>query len=621
MEESKQNDLNQSFDSDSFKKLKSQVLDKLPNYIKPTTSNDIRKWKNSFLSHKVALETLLYSQEVEAKYQDKVKKEIDNVKIDEGNLQLWKQISVNEIIEELKKHKIIKNEEEHNYKQLLEKQADEIGFNFNQPLFRKIDNLILAEFLNELVKANISPSGKCYGNNISTLHGKNIKQFVLEILKTNANTNIANAFDNCTQDTIKYKALLLSFLKNYDEKYIKDNYDLTKNDLLKYTLALEMQSKIQSHLQPEQQSLQQIFSFQSFNPSEYLANYRLSNEDRKREVANIQSETASRQDRKFDGLSYFRGWEFNTKGIQSLEEQQITANFARSDIIKNLESYEKIASDIEKFKAEYHTDDINVAKIIKMVIQSKDIANISFNQRKITKADKILLTDIANLIFGTEARRNPRALIHSQMILDMVISGELTWKDAFDKRLNQDVYKKPKQGNNWKYLEKQHIPFNGGQFPMSIGDNNEYKEVTFVDNASGLYFDTSPTKGEPVKSSRFLNNLYSGYTKNAYQYEGEKANIINPDDSIKINELVKREGNLVDEYVKPRQWKPLIEKTIEMNRLQAKKAIYEVAAQKNPKAKELLEKTDQKIESLKTKDVLHSTKGILKKNVKSFYGI
>jgi len=52
--------------------------------------------------------------------------------------------------------------------------------------------------------------------------------------------------------------------------------------------------------------------------------------------------------------------------------------------------------------------------------------------------------------------------------------------------------------------------------------------------------------------------LYSGYTKNTYQYEGEKANIMNPDDSIKINELVKREGDLVDEYVKPKQWKPLI---------------------------------------------------------------
>jgi len=35
-------------------------------------------------------------------------------------------------------------------------------------------------------------------------------------------------------------------------------------------------------------------------------------------------------------------------------------------------------------------------------------------------------------------------------------------------------------------FRKQHIQFNGGRFPMSIGDNNDYRVINFNDSTSGL---------------------------------------------------------------------------------------------------------------------------------------
>ncbi|MDD2840444.1 MAG: hypothetical protein PHY80_04995 [Rickettsiales bacterium] len=657
----------------------------------------LRAFRKSFLSHKVAIEDVLHSTIVETEYQRQLQQgseSIGNITFNQANFELWIKTSIKEIISEVEKKEYgIEKEIQKEYKSFLEQQQAEllkiepakVYSIFDNPIFRKIDSFIMAEFLDELNLANLSPNGKCQGKEVEFLQirgnaemeNHKVLSFIKYILGESKKKTISNAFYEHVNDKLKYQKILLSIINEYKKDYTEDGYGITKHDILMYLLTIELQSKIFSHLNPEIRTLEMTHTFQSKSLTEYLANFRLSNEDRRRQIAELESETETREDKKFDGLAYSRGWGFGTRSVLSLEEQQVTANFARSDILKNIESYERIMFDIEKLKSEYSTEqkkvtDSDIATIIKNIVQCKDISQSKLGSKTLTKTDQIFLTDITNLIFGTEARRNPRMLVHSAIIIDLIIDGRLSFKDTFDMRKTDTiVYKiKPKtpkkavqgektekraqtekEDKKTKWIpigEQQHIEFSGGMFPMSIGKDTKYRTVEFEDDTSGICeSEAKSEEGQPVQSARFLNELYSGYVGYTYQYEGEKADITNPHDRRKIEELVKRESDIIREYVAPRQWTQLTAKLIERKRLERVEGAYEKLLteyklklteykKKDKRLKDVKTKIEQinqkitqisekqtslreRVQGLKDKKVLFGTEKIIRDCARSFY--
>ena len=85
------------------------------------------------------------------------------------------------------------------------------------------------------------------------------------------------------------------------------------------------------------------------------------------------------------------------------------------------------------------------------------------------------------LMFGTEVMRNPSALIHSMMILDLIQSGNITWKTALTEIMPMS------QKGSVMGARIKNIKYNGKYMPRNyLYDLENYHDIDKEENISAL---------------------------------------------------------------------------------------------------------------------------------------
>ena len=181
--------------------------------------------------------------------------------------------------------------------------------------------------------------------------------------------------------------------------------------------------------------------------SNYLATLRISYRSIRREIRNKEDSQKS-EDYLVDSV-LFRHWNFPHTGAEYTEQQTINEGLTRTDYAMfgtQSSSYPSLVGHIEKIKHQlskfYEVKDSSIVKHIRSIFNQEKLnydniyGGAKENHKRIigefeeTQINK-MITRIAGLILGTEAQRNPAALIHSQMILDLIESEDITFSDAF----------------------------------------------------------------------------------------------------------------------------------------------------------------------------------------------
>jgi hypothetical protein len=253
-----------------------------------------------------------------------------------------------------------------------------------------------------------------------------------------------------------------------------------------------------------------IFEYQdnSYTIDQFLANLRLCNRSTKRYIKNSES-----FDPLFSKQILSRSTRFPASKDYAIENQEITSNQNRKDLVINGGSYKDIAEKIKMLREKVNKnlpkdkkiDDKDIAYWIQQTLKGNTLTSLNYHSDKdcpvtIPKYQlaeiKKYIVDITYLLFGTEVVRNPASLIHHQMMLDLIMLGnkEMTWEAFFTK----------------------------GLMPMEIaaGDDN---------NGVGA-----------VKASRTKHMQYSRFMPHKYQYPKEMVDIFHP----KYFELINREGQI-----------------------------------------------------------------------------
>lgn len=180
----------------------------------------------------------------------------------------------------------------------------------------------------------------------------------------------------------------------------------------------------------------------------YLSTLRISNRSIRREIRNKEDAKKS-QDYMTDSI-FYRYWNFPHDGAEYAEQQTLNEYLTRTDYAMfgtQSSSYPSIVEHIEVIKQQLNkyyiiVNDSSIAKHIRAIfcknkldfndiygsIKEKPDRNIgAFETKEINK----MITRVVGLIFGTETQRNPAALIHIQMILDLIESGAIKFSEAF----------------------------------------------------------------------------------------------------------------------------------------------------------------------------------------------
>lgn len=147
--------------------------------------------------------------------------------------------------------------------------------------------------------------------------------------------------------------------------------------------------------------------------------------------------------------------------------------------------------------------------MIRDIIKDKDVVLKCSNDtpvivikkfKKLTDMMVAQLIKITYLLFGSEVMRNPASLIHHQMMIDLIIDGIMTWKDALHSKRKPKIKKKNKQESD------------GGEMPKSMK--------------------------EAVASARILHNRFLPYMPHPYYYD--------PLEAADDDNAAAREGELLD---------------------------------------------------------------------------
>ncbi len=188
--------------------------------------------------------------------------------------------------------------------------------------------------------------------------------------------------------------------------------------------------------------------------SDFLAQIRLSNRSKKREIKNLKEAPARKDFQDDDILSRItRFWKFND-GVVAQETQTISSSIlAREAEVVNLGSYpdindmlsEKI---ITKFNQKYpdkEIEDKDIAKWVRQKLKGEvlDIEDdLDIERLDVDKINRFV-TEFTYLLFGCEVARNPASLVSHQMMLDLIIAEEKTWEDFLGSKLNETQQEMP----------------------------------------------------------------------------------------------------------------------------------------------------------------------------------
>lgn len=145
--------------------------------------------------------------------------------------------------------------------------------------------------------------------------------------------------------------------------------------------------------------------------------------------------------------------------------------------------------------------DKDVAIWIRQILQGKKRLEIGVNSisTRLMQMVKYNLIKITHLLFGSEVVRNPASLIHQQMMLDLIIVGGMTWRDALDSKIHE--------GKS-----------DGGEMPMSMK--------------------------KAVDSFRILHYKFLRFMPHEYIYDPA----VTEEGSVKVEELLKREHEIMEKW-------------------------------------------------------------------------
>ncbi len=246
-------------------------------------------------------------------------------------------------------------------------------------------------------------------------------------------------------------------------KVVKDStdfYSLIGDDILLNYLSdmLKQQKLLDNFLQyliqnqiAVRKTLPHKFSTDPMaNVVDFLANIRLSNRSKTREIKNIADSGVRTDFLDTDLLSRIkRSWLF-AGGLFAEEEQLISSTTLARDaqVImlgnRGEGSYSSLSKTMGLLVANFNKKypdkkltDIVIAQLIRKMLNSEELKTEDLNLEsdpEISPLDRNkirqFITDFTYLLFGCEVARNPASLLSHQMMLDLIINGLLEWKNC-----------------------------------------------------------------------------------------------------------------------------------------------------------------------------------------------
>ncbi|EDV21600.1 uncharacterized protein TRIADDRAFT_59760 [Trichoplax adhaerens] len=340
-----------------------------------------------------------------------------------------------------------------------------------------------------------------------------------------ANIKILDAAKRNNKGSSSVEDLLNESTEKYHRRRTRLNSVISRNIVRKSRheiidrdrLLTEVERKLVELLQRNQNNLMtnikvrdtidNNFQFQFYDYADMLVAVRLHNRSQKRTLRNTQQGLLN--DRAI--IPTIGTWNFrNGLSAQGCEVIK-RSNYKRVNLTLAyaIRSYEGIRYEIEDLKEYYLPEeitrnywDICIAMCIRstvngrgvLLLENSDVSKVAI--RRI----KDLIARLALTMFGYEAARCPSTIITHQMILDLIIDGKLTWREALDGKIKS--------------------PSKGGYLPMSM------------ENAGNL-------------CRNIYLNYYRHYMPYPYRFEGAST-IYNVEHLV---DFLHREGEIIDMWL------------------------------------------------------------------------
>jgi hypothetical protein len=292
--------------------------------------------------------------------------------------------------------------------------------------------------------------------------------------------------------------------------------------------------------------------FSSKTVQEFFANLRLSYLDELRQIRNAK-ELAEDKYAVVKSKKSQRSWQLGERET-ALEDQEATKNGARKDLVINLSNYEGVYDELALLKSKINRylkdhelqeiDDSDFARWMKEILLHAEVDGLYYADgkrklnipRHLSKSLEDFFVNFVYLIVGCEGQRAPSSLIVIPMALELIEKGKLSWKKALNKE------KKVGQGVIGSH--SRHIPYGGGEIPMTMG-KYENENVNEEDNVK-----KKKLKSEVVPCMRTLQQHYGLFTPKKWSYPGDILNENNQQDQRKVGELVRRHNKIVTKWFK-----------------------------------------------------------------------
>lgn len=272
---------------------------------------------------------------------------------------------------------------------------------------------------------------------------------------------------------------------------------------------------------PEQQ-----YPVSSADFDDFLANIRLVMRFQKRRIRQIKEDNEINKD-EFHGEIYSVAWKYNDikyNGIDlaALETQEITSNYARSDIVPNLDSYPKIWELLIK---RYELKSKEIAEYVLNLLKGQKLRELD-DKISVKKA----IVNLTYLLFGLEVQRNPSSLVLHLMMLDLIAN-----------RFEGSDKKKCTFGYFFSHKDKVNL-YGGGYMPMSMGKYENEEN------------DNKKTSSHAVQCARTLAGHYGIFAIKPWIYKGESAGE-NTKVVDEVHELLSRENYVVKKWFEMKKFK------------------------------------------------------------------
>ncbi len=355
------------------------------------------------------------------------------------------------------------------------------------------------------------------------------------------------------------------FIESKLQKSLKDIQEQFLNYFLREFIQKLKESKTSIDLKIIRGQLKPQHEFSSNSVEEFFANIRLSYRDQLRRTLTTKDHAKNPYAVK-KGKKTQRAWSLGGSN-QALENQEVTKNAARNDLVINLSNYELIYKDLNAYMTTINdflkesemdsVEDADFARWIKEILRHDDTADfkneegVSLNLVNPLKDDlKSFLTDLAYLMVGCEGQRNPASLVVVPMALDLIEAGKLSWKNAFNKE------KTVAKGQVGKH--KRHIKYGGGEIPMTMGkyqnkkekEKNQKKKTLNPSNKEAKEEKPPKIPSEVVSCARTLQNHVGLFAIKKWNYPGKTLNEKNNSYQGRISELVRRHNTIVENWMK-----------------------------------------------------------------------